>query len=390
MHGPAGGAYRKEAERLAAGLRERSREIEDARRLPPDVARALEAAGLLRLCLPCSLGGPELPLPELVAVLATLAAGDAAAAWCAMIASTTAALGAWLEPEAARRLLAAPGAVAAGVFAATGRARRVEGGYRMEGRWRFASGCEHATCLLGGCRVEDDVAAEAATGTASRPDVRLLFLPAAEVEILDTWHVAGLAGTGSQDLVVRDRFVPTAHAVSLLTDAPRETGPLYRFPIFGLLAVGVASVALGIARRALDELRILALRKTPAGTQRRLAERGTVQAAVAEAEGVLGGGHAGLLAAVSEAWERASAGAGSGPPERARVRIAASHAVRAAARAVDVAYELGGGTAIYAESPLQRCFRDVHVVTQHASVAGGSLELAGRAWLGLAGDFSIL
>jgi alkylation response protein AidB-like acyl-CoA dehydrogenase len=388
MHGPVGGAYRKEAERLATELRERSREIEDARRLPPDVARALEAAGLLRLCLPRSLGGPELPLPELVGVLATLAAGDAAAAWCAMIASTTAALGAWLEPEAARRLLAAPGAVAAGVFAATGRARRVEGGYRMEGRWRFASGCEHATCLLGGCRVEDDV--EAATGTASRPDVRLLLLPAAEVEILDTWYVVGLAGTGSQDLVVRDRFVPAAHAVSLLTDVPRESGTLYRFPIFGLLAVGVASVALGIARRALDEIRTLALRKTPAGAQRRLAERGTVQAAVAEAEGVLGGGHAGLLAAVSEAWERASAGAGSGLAERARVRIAASHAVRAAARAVDVAYELGGGSAIYTDSPLQRCFRDVHVVTQHASVSGGSLELAGRAWLGLEGDFSIL
>jgi alkylation response protein AidB-like acyl-CoA dehydrogenase len=381
--------FLKEAIRLAAALRAHSEEIERARRLPPQVARALADAGLFRLCLPRSLGGPELPLASLVGVLEALAVGDAAAAWCAMIASTSSALAAWLEPDAARALFAAPHAVVGGVLAPSGRARRVAGGFRASGRWSFASGCQHSTHLLGGCVVDDGTGLPDGAG-GGRPDARLLFFPAAEVEIHDTWHVAGLAGTGSHDISVRDLFVPEAHSVSLLAGAPRESGPLSRFPLFGLLAVGVASVALGIARRALDEARSLAARKTPTLAQRRLAERGTAQAAIAEGEGWLGAGRAGLLAAIEAVWERAAAGADVDLEERARVRIAAATAVRVSARAVDLGYELGGGSSIYLACPLQRCLRDVHVVTQHAAVSGGSLELAGRVLLGAAGDVSIL
>ena len=378
----------KEADRLAGELRERSDEIERARRLPEPFVRSFEAAGFFRLCQPRALGGPETHLATLVRVLETLATGDSSAAWCAMIASTTSALAAWLEPEAAREIFAAPGAIAGGVFAPMGRARCVAGGFRAEGRWSFASGCQHCTHLLGGCVVVGEQGPELAAG--GRPDVRLLFFPADAVEIHDTWHVAGLSGTGSHHISARNLFVPEAHAVSIISDAPREPGALYRFPIFGLLAIGVASVSLGIARRALDEIAALAVRKTPALAQRRLAERGAVQEKIAEAEGALAAGRAGLLAAIDAVWQRVAAGGAIGLGERARVRIAASHAVRAATRAVDVAWELGGGSAIYLESPLQRLFRDAHVVTQHASVSGGSLELAGRALLGVDGDHSIL
>jgi len=380
--------FLKEAERLAGALRERNDEIERARRLPDSFVRAFDDAGLFRLCVPRSLGGPELPLPALVHVLETLAAGDASAAWCAMIASTTSALAAWLEPAAARELFTTPGAVSGGVFAPSGRARRVAGGFQTDGRWSFGSGCQHSTTLLGGCIVTGEGGPETAAG--GRPDIRLLFFPAEKVEILDTWHVAGLQGTGSHDIAVHDLFVPEAHAVSLISGTPRESGPLYRFPVFGLLAVGVASVSLGIARRAIDELVALAKRKTPALAQRRLAERGTAQTAVAEAEGALGGARSFLIATIEEVWTRVAAGAAIGLAERARVRIAAANAVRGAARAVDRMYELGGGSSIYQSSPLQRCFRDVHVVTQHASVAASSLELAGRALLAIDGDYSIL
>jgi alkylation response protein AidB-like acyl-CoA dehydrogenase len=376
-------SIRKEAERQAAALRDRGPEIERARRLPDAFVRAFDEAGLFRLCLPRSLGGPELPLADLVRVLETLAAGDASAAWCAMIASTTSALGAWLEPEAARALFAAPGAISGGVFAPSGAARPVEGGFVASGRWSFGSGCQHCTTLLGGAIVAGDAPPE----TRGRPDVRLLFFPAERVEIHDTWSVSGLMGTGSHDIAVRDCFVPAAHAVSLQSGTPRESGALYRFPVFGLLAVGVASVALGIARRAIDELVALATHKTPALAQRRLAERGTAQVAVAEAEGALGGARSFLLAAIDETWQRVQAGGAIGLAERARVRIAAGQSVRGAARAVDLVYELGGGSSIYQSSPLQRCFRDVHVVTQHASVSLGSQELAGRALLGVAGDY---
>ncbi len=382
-------SFSKEAERLAASLRDRNEEIERARRLPEPFVRAFDEAGLFRLCVPRSLGGPELPLAELVRVLETLAAGDAAAAWCAMIASTTSALAAWLDPAAASELFCAPHAVSGGVFAPSGRARPVAGGFRTDGRWSFGSGSEHCTTLLGGCIVMGDSGPQL-VAEGKRPDIRLLFFPASDVEIIDTWHVSGLEGTGSHDIAVHDLFVPDAHAVSLISGTPREAGVLYRFPVFGLLAVGVASVSLGIARRAIDELKSLATRKTPALAQRRLAERGTAQTAVAEAEGALGGARSFLLATIEEVWAGVAAGAPVGLAERARVRIAAANAVRGAARAVDGMYELGGGSSIYLSSPLQRCFRDVHVVTQHASVSAGSLELAGRALLGVDGDYSIL
>ena len=380
----------KEAERLAAELAERSAEIEAARRLPSAFARSFDTAGFFRLCLPRSLGGPEVHPALLVRAIERLAIGDGSAAWCAMIAATTSALAAWLEPGAARAIFAAPGAIVGGVFAPSGRARRVAGGFSASGRWSFASGCQHSTHLLGGCLVEEDAGPTASAKPARRPDVRLLFLPVDSIEIQDTWQVAGLCGTGSHHIAVRDLYVPEAHSVSIQSGAPREPGALYRFPIFGLLAIGVASVSLGIARRALDELRALAVRKTPALSQRRLAERGAVQARVAEAEGLLGGGRAGLLSTIDEVWRQAAAGGAMGVAERARMRVAASHAVQAATRAVDIAWELCGGSAIYLDGPLQRLFRDAHVITQHASVSGGSLELAGRALLGVDGDTSIL
>lgn len=385
---PVAASLLDEAGRQAAALRGHGEEIEAARRLPARFVESFDAAGLFRLCLPRSLGGAELAPADLVRVVEMLAAGDASAAWCAMIASTTTALAAWLAPAEARAIFAAPRAITGGVFAPSGRARRVAGGFLVSGRWSFGSGCQHTTTLLGGALVMDESGPERTA--AGRPDIRLLFFPSADVEILDTWYVSGLAGSGSHDIAVRDCFVPEARAVSLLSDAPRETGVLYRFPVFGLLALGVASVALGIGRRAIDELSTLAAKKTPALTQKRLAERATAQVAIAEAEGALGGARDHLLATIEAVAARVAAGGAIELADRARVRIAASAAVRGAARAVDAMYELGGGSSIYQTSALQRCFRDVHVVTQHASVSGGSLELAGRALLGVDADFAIL
>jgi alkylation response protein AidB-like acyl-CoA dehydrogenase len=202
--------------------------------------------------------------------------------------------------------------------------------------------------------------------------------------------VSGLRGTGSHDIVIEDRVVPAARSVSLVTDRPRATGALYRFPVFGLLALGIAAVALGIARRALEELIALAAAKTPTGSRRRLAERAAVQADVAWAEATLGAGRAFLFDAIGQAWTCAVAGDALTLAHRARLRLGATHAVTAAAAAVDRMYNAGGGTAIYATSPLQRCFRDVHVATQHVMVAPPTLELVGRVLLGVDADTAML
>jgi alkylation response protein AidB-like acyl-CoA dehydrogenase len=373
---------------LAGELRADSASIEAARRLPERWVEAFSRHGLFQLCVPRSLGGAEAHPRVLVETIATLAAGDGSAAWCVMIAATTSVLGGWLAAEPARRIFAAPRAVSGGVFAPSGRARRVPGGFQMSGRWTFASGCQHATWLLGGCLVEGDAGLEQAPG--GRPDVRLLLFPAGEAEVIDTWDVAGLCGTGSHDIAVRDLFVPEEHTVSFLSGAPRERRPLYAFPVFGLLALGVASVGLGLGRRALDEVTALARDKTPALAQKRLAERATTQVQVAEGEALLGSARAWLLESVERCYEAAASGGPLPVAERARLRLAASHAAESAARAVHIAYTLGGGSSLYRRSPLQRLFRDAHVVTQHASVSGGSRELVGRALLGVETDLSLL
>jgi alkylation response protein AidB-like acyl-CoA dehydrogenase len=325
----------------------------------------------------------------MIRVIETLAQADGAAGWSAMIGATSGVASAYLPEAAAREIYGAgPDVISGGAFAPHGTATVVDGGYRVSGRWPFASGCEHCTWLMGGSVVMDAGRPRLLPG--GMPDSRLMLFPAAAARIVDTWTVAGLRGTGSHDIAVEDLFVPAAHSASIITDRPRERGPLYAFPVFGLLALGIAAVGLGIARGAIDELVRLARGKTPTGSRRLLAERATVQAQVAEAEAVLGAARALVLGTVAAAWERATGEGTIDLTERARLRLAATHATLAAVRATDLMYTAGGGTAVYATSPLQRQFRDVHVVTQHIMVAPATLELAGRILLGLDADTSML
>src|SRR2546430_11096814 len=234
-----------------------------------------------------------------------------------------------------------PEVVGGGAFAPLGRATVVDGGYRVPGRWPFASGCEHCAWLMGGSVVLDG--GPPGLLPSGLPATRLMLFPAAQVRIIDTWDVAGLRGTGSHDIAVEDRFVPAARSLSLITDRPRATGPLYAFPVFGLLALGIAGVALGIARRALDELVALAGGKTPAGSRRLLAERPVIQPEVARAEATLGAARAFLAETVGAAWERAQAAGAIEVRERARLRLAATPATLPPARARAPIDGPGGG-----------------------------------------------
>jgi indole-3-acetate monooxygenase len=184
--------------------------------------------------------------------------------------------------------------------------------------------------------------------------------------------------------------VPAARVLALPSPEAREPGPLYAFPLYGLLAVGIAAVALGLAGAAVEELVALAATKTPSGSRRLLRERSRVQADVAAAEGRLGSSRAYLHDRVGRAFDRASHGGVLSLEDRAGLRLAATHATRASVEAVDLLYEAAGGSAVYARSPLQRIFRDAHVVTQHVMVAPATLELVGRIRLGLAADASML
>jgi alkylation response protein AidB-like acyl-CoA dehydrogenase len=203
------------------------------------------------------------------------------------------------------------------------------------------------------------------------------------VEIIDTWHTSGLRGTGSHDIAVDGLLVPAGRSVSLFSGTPVEDGPLYRFPVFGLLALGIAAVALGIARGAVADVRELAAAKTGTFQSRALRERPVVQSEFAQAEAELAAARALVDTTIDRVWDRAEVGV-VGDEERTALRLASTHATIAGARVADRMYDLGGGTSVRNESPLQRRFRDVHAATQHVLVAPPTWEVAGRSLLGLA------
>lgn len=369
------------ARALADGIRTRADQIERDRRLPLELVGAMADAGLFRMCVPRRFGGGEVEAATMVRAIEELAYADGSAGWCLMIGATSGLVSGYLPADAAREIHGPPRAVIGGVFAPFGKAIVVDGGYRVSGRWPFASGCQHCDWLMGGCVVIENGAPRLLPNEL--PDSRMMLLPAAEVEILDTWTVSGLRGTGSHDMQVADRFVPAARSVSLMTDRPRHSGPLYAFPVFGMLALGIAGVALGVARNAIDEVTRLAGGKAPTGSRKRLADRALVQVQVAQAEATLRAARAFLFGTIDETWQAALSEGAIAVQQRALLRLAATHATVNAANVVDLMYNAGGGTSVYATSPLQRCFRDIHVVTQHMMVAPATFELTGRVFLGV-------
>jgi alkylation response protein AidB-like acyl-CoA dehydrogenase len=377
------------ARALAPRVGALSDRIEKGRRLPPELVAELAEAGLFRLCLPARFGGAEADITTIVRAIEEVSSADASAGWCLMIGATSGTLAAWLREDVAKEIYGSdPLLVTGGVFAPRGKAVSVPGGYRVNGRWAFASGSQHCGWLMGGCVVFD----EGVPRLLPRgiPDSRMMLFPAADVRIHDTWTVSGLCGTGSHDMEVTDLFVPEERSVSLITDRPVQPGPLYKFPVFGLLALGIASVGLGIARSAIAALVELAGSKTPSGSRKSVAERPATQADVARAEAELGSARAFLLEAAGEAYDAARTRDEITTAQRGSIRLAATHAAIASARAVDLMYNAGGGTSIYATNPLQRHFRDVHVVTQHMMVQPATFELTGRLLLGLETDVSML
>ncbi len=376
------------ARSLAADIRASAGETERDRRLAPSLVAKMAEAGLFRLCVPHDLGGLEASPRAAIEVLEEIATADGAAGWCLMVAITSSLVAGYLDEATARTVFGDPGAVVSGVFAPRGLAHRVDGGYRVSGRWPFASGCQHATSLLGGAVILEGGAPR--KGADGVPETRLMIFPAAEVTIHDTWNVVGLAGTGSHDIEVKDVFVPHARSVSFFTDRRTRTSALYELPAFGLLALGVAAVALGIAQSAAADFRRLACEKTPFGGKRPLAARPAIQTHLAEIEALLRSARAFLHDSVDRAFQATQSGDGVPIERRVEMRLAACHATTSAARVVDLAYTAAGGSSIYASSPLQRCFRDVHVATQHVMVGPVIQELCGKVLAGQDADTSML
>ncbi len=372
---------------LAALARSLAPEAEKLRRLPDELVARLRASGLFRAGAPAATGAAPAPPAQTLRLAETVARGDASAGWCVSIAATSSLLGGWLSQAGLTEVFGDPENVAAGVWAPRGAARRVDGGYRVSGRWSFCSGITHSDYLFGGCVVDG--------GGEGHGAPRVLAMPVGELEIVDTWQTSGLCGTGSHDAVADDVFVPE-HRSLWLFDPPTSEAALYRFPILGFFALSIAAAALGNARGAIDDLQELASHKVGLGSSRTLAQRSATWSVVAQNEAALRAARAFYYQAVDDAWRAAqsyasaSASASVSVELRTGLRLAATHATRTAADVARAMYDLGGGSAIYADSPLQRRFRDAHAATAHFQVNEATWELCGRLLLDQPTDTTML
>ena len=282
-----------------------------------------------------------------------------------------------------KRFYGEPDASFAGSFFPPRRAVAVDGGYRLDGRTPFVSGAHQAHWFLGLAQVYDgDVQRLSADGT---PVTLLTMCPATEAVIVDNWRTLGMRGTGSHDVVITDVFVPSSHTALL---GPYEkpggayAGPLYKLTVWTSISV-LAPPALGIARAAIDDLLGLAARKAPAYLATPLRDRTPVQAAIGEAEATLGAGRAYLYEALREIWEKALEGRLIDMPGKMKLQLAATYAVTAAVKVVDLVHKAVGATGIRDEHRFQRYFRDVHTLEQHAYISTARYESAGQYFLGV-------
>jgi alkylation response protein AidB-like acyl-CoA dehydrogenase len=370
------------ARELAAEIAAAADEIERTRRIPDALLGRLHASRLFRMLLPRSAGGDETEPALYVAAVEELARHDASVAWNVFVANSSALIAAFLEPAANHAVFADPRSIVAWGPPNASRARAVEGGYRVTGKWDFASGCRQARWMGAHCHVQE------ADGTLrlnrfGRPAVRTLLFPASEATLLDTWQTIGLRGTASDSYSVDDLFVPEAFSSTREDPALRQQrGPLYAFTMQGLYAAGVAAVGLGVARAMLSEFIALASRKVPRNLAR-LADNAVVQADVARAEARLGSARAYLIETLTAIYANAGEVAPIEVADRARVRLACTNAIQGAAEVVDFAYKAAGVDAIFPGSPFERRFRDMHTLSQQIQARIAHFEQVGQILLGV-------
>ncbi|MGC1678663.1 MAG: acyl-CoA dehydrogenase family protein [Candidatus Binataceae bacterium] len=374
---------------LAPAITARSAEIESARRVPPDLLAQLTQAGCFRMLTPISHGGLEIDLPASMEIIEALAAADGAIGWTVMIGSESPMLLAMLPRRRFDEIYSAgPDVIIGGGFAPRGQAELARDEYNVNGRWAFASGCQHSRWLVGNCVVTENGKPRPGLMPGSN-QIRAMLFGADQVKIIDTWNVNGLRGTGSHDIEVTDLHVRAEDSLDIFFGQACVPGPLYQAPVVSF-ALHIGAVGLGIAHHALtDIVALVQTNKKRLYTGSAIADSPVFQFRLAEAETSLRAARALLMEearAVSQACARGHAPL---PPQAARIVGSVTWAAKIAAAVVDTCYTAGGGTAPYLSSPLQRHLRDIHTLTQHAAVNESMLTRAGAFLAGKSPDFSI-
>jgi alkylation response protein AidB-like acyl-CoA dehydrogenase len=360
--------------------------VEADRRPPHDLVAELARKGFFRLFLPRAYGGLDLTPAQGLEMLEELARADASVAWCVWNGNTH-----WVAAQLSAETMGVihqdADMVTANSTRASGKAEATGDGYRVSGRWSLVSGCELGRWMVLLCTVQAD--GKPRLTPSGAPETRFALLPSTACEIVDTWTVGGLRGTGSHDVVVRDALVPAAFTAGFFDPfALSETR--YRYPPFCRVIPGLGAMTLGIARTAIASLTELAADKQLQRSAQILRENHGAQRRVAEAEALVRSARLYLFDAVGKLWSVVTETGEAPIALRADVRMAAWHAVFSAAQAVDLMYSAAGASALYTSSPLERAFRDIHAITQHIGVHERVMETAGRVLFGLEPDTPLL
>ena len=368
------GTPQERAKGLLGLVREHADESESQRHLKGEVATAFAQEGLFRIAAPVDFFGSEEDPVTQIETIETVASVDGSAAWNLMIGIETFGL---IAPGFihCRELIEDQSVIMCSSTASAGRAEKVDGGYRVTGRWGFCSGC-HNSDLFGATVFLYE------RGERVQGGHQYLVVPKPEFEILDTWHTSGLCGSGSHDVVLEGVFVPEERLVAPLGQVQHQS-PLLRMPFRSRLCYNKVAIAFGLARSALDSFVELAEGKVPRFTSKLLKNRGWAQRAIAESEVRVLSARALVIELVESLWEKARHDQPVSDKEAAIFQLACSDAVRGCIASVSQLVEAAGTTANQKGHPLERTARDIKVVGQHQTVAPHHIEDAGRVLLGV-------
>ncbi|WHY85770.1 acyl-CoA dehydrogenase family protein [Neobacillus novalis] len=356
--------------RVLAEIRARRGEFEVKRHVPRDMVEQLKQLGVYRAHVPRCFGGDASSPSEFLKLIEAISEADGSTGWVASFGSAALYLAALPRDTLARIYANGPDVAFAGGLYPIQPAERVEGGWRVNGLWKFASGCMGA----------DIIGVGIGTGEGGKPITAVLM--SEDVEIVENWEVIGMRGTGSHDTRVKDAFVSDEWTF-VRGGVPSVEEPIYQYPSIAYAAQVLAVVNLGIARAALDEVTQMAGGRSSITGAPKMADRAYLRISVAKAEASLRSARAFFYEATDSAWESILRGDGVSVDQTSMLRLAATQVAREGARAVQSAYLLSGTAAIYDGHPMQRYLRDAMVVTQHAFLSEGMYDGAGSVFLGV-------
>jgi indole-3-acetate monooxygenase len=360
------------------------------RRLTDGAMAAVHGQGLMRMLLPRAGGGAQVTLPDFFAIIEAIARYDGSTAWCVCQGNGCTMLGAYLPPSVVETIWQDPRGVLAW---GPGKAESVvvDGGYEVTADISFVSGSRHATWLAAHTSEVKETDGAVRLGANGKPEIRSMIFPASEIDLIDNWDVLGLRGTGSNAFRIERKFVPDEFTIvraTMIENTP-DVAPLYRFPQMGIYALGFAAVALGIARGFLDAFVTLAQEKKPRLVAHPLKDNPVVQDEFARCDARINGARAFLIAEIEKGWREALAESLT-IEQRMRIRLASTHATHEAKAAVDALYDTAGTSSVFASSPFERRFRDIHTVAQQIQGRKTHYQSVGSYLLGHPPDMAVI